>query len=803
MPQNPSFPQLSCPHRIAPQTDCAAHRSQKHSMKLTLPQRTPGYRLPTALAAMACALAGLVQAKEMSPESIRAKAGEIDRLVTQNLEKQKIQPTAAVTDEVFVRRIYLDIAGRIPTLRETTEFLADPAADKRAKLIDSLLASDGYVQNFTNYWSDILRVKSRLTQGNSQPAGEAYLGWLQESLKANKPYDQMVQEMLTAKGKTYENGAVGYYIRDYNMPLDNMAMTTQVFLGTSMVCAQCHNHPFDKWTQMDYYQMAAHSNGMTGTNGLANPLLAEAFYGRSSKAKKNKKGGDVMAMDGMMAEMMGGLARRDVTRAMSEIMRPLRYNTVVDQDKPLRLPKDYQYKDAKPNAVIEPLIPASFSKDGNIVQNGARPIDAYAQWVASKDNPRFTLVIANRLWKKALGLGVIEPVDEITDSTVPSNPQLMTLLEGTMKDLNYDMKEYLRIIYNSATYQRAAYAKDVELGEVYHFPGPLLRRMSAEQIWDSMVALYKPAPDTPSMNTRIERESVIRKVEWLDRSLNALTPQELAAGAAHVVSVQKQLATDVRKAQQQLTEATKNKDEDAIREAKKVVTNQRRAIDIAAEEIIYSLGFKKFAELARDGKLKEQVDDADFAREIAQVIKGKNGTDLRVDDALKILAKQQRARLTAAQTQRLKKDAEMLKAETQGEMTALRAWENFRDLYMVRAADLRSPAPNGHFLREFGQSDRELVQNSNDEASVGQALMLLNGKTFSQLLNPYTMISRALRRAQTTDETIDTVYLSLFSRKATAEEKALLAPVVEGKGNIGKGDALWAALNTRQFYFIQ
>ena len=773
-------------------------------MKSTLIKTTPSYRLPTALAAMACALAGLASAKEMSLADVQAKAQQIDQMVSAKLAKEKIDPTAPVTDEVFVRRIYLDISGRIPTLKETTDFLADKSANKRAELIDALLASDGYVQNFANYWSDILRVKSQLTQGNSQPAGAAYINWLRESLKTNKPYDEMVREMLTASGKTYENGAVGYYIRDYNMPLDNMAVTTQVFLGTSMVCAQCHNHPFDKWTQMDYYQMAAHSNGMTGTNGLSNPLLAEAFYGSTSKAKKSKKGApgvDSMMMDSSMA----GLQKKDVTRAMSEILRPLRYNTVLDQTdkRALRLPHDYKYDDAKPKAVVEPVIPASFSNDGKIVKEGQKPIAAYAQWMASKENPRFTLVIANRLWKKAMGLGVMEPVDEITDSSVPSNPALMTFLEDTMKELNYDMKPYLRIVFNSSTYQRAAYTKDVEMGEVYHFPGPLLRRMSAEQIWDSMVALYKPAPDAPSLDSKVDRETTIRKVEWLDRSLNALTGEELAAGAAKVASVQKQLSADVRKAQEDLTEATKNKDDAAIRAAKKVVSNQRRAIDQAAEDIIYTMGFNKFTQMAKDGKIHELVDDTEFAKEIASVIRSKKGKDLDIDEALAIMGKQQRAKLSAIQQQRLKRDAEQLKVEDKKELAALKAWENYRDRYMMRAADLRFPAPNGHFLREFGQSDRELVQNANNEASVGQALMLLNGKTFTQLLNPFTMISRSLRRAETAEQTIDTIYLSLFSRKATPEEMAVLKPVVEGKGAVGKGDALWAALNTRQFYFIQ
>ncbi len=737
-------------------------------------------------------------ARALSLAEIQAKAAQIDKLVSANLEKQKLQATAPVTDDVFVRRIYLDIAGRIPSLKETNDFLADKATDKRAKLIEELLASDGYTQNFFNYWADILRLRSQLAQGNSQPAGAAYSNWLREALASNKPYDAMVREMVTADGKTYENGAVGFYLRDYNMPLDNMAVTTQIFLGTSMVCAQCHNHPFDKWTQMDYYQMAAHTNGMTGTNGLSNPLLAQAFYGKSSKV--TKKGNAAMS-----AKLPGGLERKDLGKAMTEILRPLRYNTVLDQTdkRKLALPHDYQYTDAKPKSVVEPVIPAAFSKDGKIAKDGEKPVLAYADWMTSKDNPRFTTVIANRLWKKAMGLGLIEPVDEITDSTVPSNPQLMSFLEQTMKDLNYDMKAFLSMIYNSAAYQRSAYTKDVELGEVYHFPGPLLRRMSAEQIWDSIVTLYKPNPDAPSIDAKIQRDSTIREVEWLDRSLNALTPGELAKAAAAIAAKQKQLSADVRKAQEDLTEATKNKDEDAIRAAKRVVSNQRKAIDQAAEEIVFTTGFKKFAELAKAGKLDEQVKDSEFAKEIAIAIKGKEGADLGIDEALAIYNKGVRTKLEELHKTRLKRDAEQLKADSREELTSLKAWENFRDTYMIRSADLRSPAPNGHFLREFGQSDRELVENANEDATVGQALMVLNGKTFTQLMNPYTMISRSLRKAADADSAIDTIYLALFSRKATAEEKELLKPVI-GKNTVtGKGDALWAALNTRQFYFIQ
>ncbi len=756
-------------------------------------------------------LFALVFAAEVSAApDLKATASRIDELVSEKLVKENLKPNAPVTDEVFVRRIYLDIAGRIPTLKETQAFLADTGADKRSRLIDQLLESDAYTQNMFNYWADILRYKSQMVGGGqSAPAGFAYAKWLKEAISKNMHYDEMVRELVSADGKTYTNGAIGFYVRDYNMPLDNMAVTTQIFLGTSMVCAQCHNHPFDKWTQMDYYQMAAYTYGMTATNGLSNPLLAQAVYGGG--APKSKKAKSKVTAGGF--PLPEGMQRGDIGRAMTEILRPLRYNTVLDEShaRALRLPQDYQYTDAKPRAVVEPTIPVAFSKQGAEASGEVRPVDAYAKWMTSKDNPRFTTVIANRLWKKVMGMGLIEPVDEITDSTVPSNPQLMTYLEDTMKALDYDVKAFLRTLYNTASYQRSAYTKDVELGQVYHFPGPLLRRMSAEQIWDSMVALYKPAPDTPSTEAKIAAENAIRRVEWLDRALNSLSPKELQECSIKVAEKQKELSAEVRKAQEALAEANKTKDEAAIRKAKATVNSQRQRLSDAVEEIVYTTGFKKFAEMARQGRLAEFIQDEEFAKEVNLVLKTKKGADLGIDEALGILAKQRRARYEAQVRERMKADAERYAASLQtkkGEdkmKQNLRVWESYRESNYIRAADVRSPAPNGHFLREFGQSDRELVENANDEASVSQALMLLNGKVFSHLMNPFTVISRNMAEARKNgaDDVIDTVYLSLLSRKATEEEKAILREVADDADATDRGDVLWTVLNTRQFFFIE
>jgi Protein of unknown function (DUF1549)/Protein of unknown function (DUF1553) len=714
---------------------------------------------------------------DKAPE-LKATAAKIDQLVLAKLTSEKLTPNALTSDEAFVRRVYLDVVGRIPTKAEALEFLESKDAGKRAKLVDKLLDSDGYVQNYFNFWADVLRIKNGLLPGGQgREAGSAYIQWLKDSLRANKPYDLMVREMLTADGGTYEDGAVGFYMRDYNMPLDNMAVTTQIFLGTQMVCAQCHNHPFDKWTQQDYYQIAAHSYGMTGTNALANQGDVERF---------------------LTASGVRGEERKDVSKAFSEILFRLRFNHISALDKALRLPHDYKYPDAKPEQKIEPVIPASFSKDGKIAKDGEHPILAYSQWMTAKANPRFTLVIANRLWKKVMGLGVIDPVDELTDSTVPSNPQLMEFLEQTMKDADYDMKAYLRILLNTKAYQREAFTKDVEAGVPFYFPGPVLRRMTAEQIWDSIIALAKDNPDEPSQHTIGETMLGLTRIEWMDRTIRALTPAELADGAKQVAAYQRELTADIQK---KTAELKNTKDEEAIRAAKAAAKGQRNRIYEKADEIVFNEGFQKFAKRVSenpDAVAKET--DPEFAGQVASAVKH-YGRIPTMEEALSFVLKEEKAQIAQFYQERRDREAKEWGISKKA-LENFKTFCNFRDYNFIRAADLRNPAPNGHFLRLYGQSDREIVDNSNRDASVMQALTMMNGTLFRNLTSPYSVISREVRKAKSVDETIDAIYLSTLTRHATAEEKEMLRPIATASSE-GKGDILWSVLNTRQFLFIQ
>ena len=394
---------------------------------------------------------------------ILAASRRVDRLIESDYVKHKVKPNPVADDAVFVRRIYLDIIGRIPTHDEAAAFLKSRDPQKRAKLIDKLLDSDGYVSHQFNYWADLLRVRSRMRYAPAQP----YIDFVKNSLRQNKPYDQFVRELLTAEGYTWDNGAAGYYLRDTGMPLDNMSNTAQVFLGTQLVCAQCHNHPFDSWTQKQYYQLAAFT------------------YGIQTRDRRNKRFLEIRQM------YRDGKLNRNTYRSANRIMRPLAYK-VNETSRKLQLPKDYQYDDAKPRQVIDPK--TIFGQDV-VVKPGDSPRMIYARWMTSPKNPRFTAVIANRLWKRAFGIGLIEPVDDLKDGIEPSNPALMKFLVSQVVDLKFDLKQYQRILFNTKTYQREVTVAEVSADDTYYFPGPVLRRLSAEQLWDSLMTMTIPEVD--------------------------------------------------------------------------------------------------------------------------------------------------------------------------------------------------------------------------------------------------------------------------------------------------------------------
>jgi tetratricopeptide (TPR) repeat protein len=579
-----------------------------------------------------------------------ASAKKIDGFIAANYAKHKVTPMPPADDATFVRRIYLDIAGRIPTYQETTKFLASRESDKRTQLIDQLLGSDDYASHFFNYWADVLRYKDRPSE---DVRGEPYRQWIKQSLAKNMPWDEMVHAMLASDGLPWENPATGYLQRDPGMPLDNVNNTIRIFLGTRIGCAQCHNHPFDKWTQKQFYQAAAY---VYGTQTRTNPNDKRFWSDKPGERLKE----EYAAIEQEEED------RRQRSYQFDAQMRSLTKVVFDDVGRKIQLPKDYAYSDAKPGDVVEPK--ALFGSDIK-PKPGETPRQVFARWLTSKDNPRFAVTIANRLWKQVFGAGQIEPVDDMLDSTVAENPELMTFLETEMRRLNFDMKEYLRILFNTETYQRQACTDEVPLGDPYHFPGPALRRMTAEQAWDSFVTLAVAAADYREPPADIYKEA---------------------------------LTVDLNKA--------------------------------VAPDIMVSL---------------KKVSDFDQLRNRSQ---------------------------------------EKFK---------------YKGNLLARASELPAPLPPNHFLRTFGQSDRELIAASSTMGSVPQVLFMFNGQITHMLLEKNSTIYNNIVKKKSISDGVKVVFLTILNREPDAEELATATAQVRNDGPAGYGNVVWSLVNTREFMFVQ
>jgi hypothetical protein len=670
------------------------------------------------------------QAKTIKARNLRYvvnAAQHIDRLVESKLRANGLKPNPPATDEQFLRRIYLQVVGRVPTASETTLFLKSESPGKRRILIDKLLQSEGYVSHNFNYWADILRAKSRMAGD-----GPAYLLWIKESLRQNKPYDLMVKELLGARGYAWENGSVGYYTRDRGMPLDSMALTTRVFLGTRVECAQCHNHPFEDWTRKQFYAMAAYTYGVN----------------------TNLRPGNVQDVQKYIEEKT---RREDATKVMAyqkvaeDFMQPvLRMQGVHETPRELRLPRDYQYEDAKPNSVIEPS--TLFGAELNVGLGGEKR-DAFVDWVISPQNKRFKRVIANRIWKKAMGRGVFEPVDDLREDMDISNPPLMRYLEGEMLQLGYDLKQFQRILYNTRTFHRSMTREAIDPEKPYYFQGPVIRRLSAEQLWDSMLTLTVPDADERALDERVARKQEETKV--MAKARMDSEPDTIYRLAHRVV---------------QLEDFSNKRNEMIVRSMERARKNGNKGL--------YE-NYKKDLEVSKK-RLKKDLDSAYAV----------------ADPSLKSLKDRKGSLLVDSDPR----------------------WKGYGG-NLVRASELSSPAPRGHFLRLFGQSDRESVQNGHQDPVLTQVLALLNGPIFNQIFSDRAVLMKGIAEEATLRDKIEVIFLSTLNRPPSEKETVLMLEELSNYGPVkdngndkvssdkpyikGYRNIISALMNTRQYMFLQ
>lgn len=697
----------------------------------------------------------LAYAKTSNDESndfsneIDVAVSRIDELVDLNLKELGLERNPAISDEVFVRRIYLDIVGRIPTYSELTEFLDSENEDKRALLIDRLLESEGYVSSFYNYWADILRVKSR----GRRTIMVSYQDWIKDSLRENLPYDQFVREMITSEGYVWDDPAVGYYLRDAGMPLDNMSNTAQVFLGTRMQCAQCHDHPFDKWTQKEYYHMAAYTFGLQSQLPYGKvPLSQDLQKIQRAIVQQSVKEGYTREEARKKAQPSG--AQR---RAVRDLILPMTAQAA-EVDRELKLPDDFQYSNGRPKQKVAPKTP--FGEEA-IVGKRDNTREVYANWLTSAENPRFSKVIANRLWKKVMGVGLIEPVDNLTDDTVASNPRLMNYLESVMVDGGFDMRHYLRVVLNTRTYQSEVSGGAPQADDTYHFQGPVLRRMTAEQLWDSILTLAVVDLDDrvgiePQLRKAREGEQQMQdRVERLE-NLDSVTVYGLAK---HLADLEARFLEYEKNYRKNLQNATTEKEKAEIRKEYRKTRSQKNQ---ATEIMLANL----------NGEDTSGMTQTFYQMESGSMSPGYVASDNKSVEKLKAMRRDPR-------------------------------WRGV-SVNMVRASEVVSPAPPGHFLRQFGQSDREIIESSTEEASITQALRLLNGEALNWLVKPNSALSVELQKQSNGRKKMDVIFQSFYSRLPSAKERELVGAQFQSSGNNrGYRQLLSALVNTQEFRFIQ
>ncbi|MFM7607072.1 MAG: DUF1549 domain-containing protein [Prosthecobacter sp.] len=704
--------------------------------------------------------------------SASEQARFIDELLMRDWLSHQVQPNAPCNDETFVRRVHLDIVGRIPTLEETHAFLSSRDAQKRSRLIDSLLVSEGHVSHMFHFWADLLRVQSRANGGQGDMTSKPYLEHVKRRIRENMPYDVFARELLTAQGKVWNNPAIGYYMRDLGMPLDNLSNTTRVFLGTRIECAQCHNHPFDKWTQMQFYQMAAFTYPLeTNFTGIAQQKSANNLM---VAARRNPELATSSRHLGRVFENLGDFVRYSKVAALPERV--------------LKLPHDYVYEDAKPHDLVQAATMLGAPARGDLA--------SFAAWMTSPENPRFTLVIVNRLWKKVFGAALIEPVDELFDHSVASNPVLMKQLEVLMVSLRYDVRAFLRVLYNTRAYQSVVTRAELYAGEPCRFTSPLLRRMSAEQIYDSFVTLIHATPDLPrhhGIDPEMAGKLVYRGK--LSDALDLLSAEEIFSGAMKASEGYEAIQERSKPLREAYTAAQKAKNKPLIEK----LNLEIRSIEFVARTGIHDhVVVPAVARLYEKKTGKPAPPPIPVQKPTMEELKktGQNRAYIEVpgyDMDRRITLEEQNAAKMRAEVFR----AEAIRFGIQDVVAYVKARETqTRD--WPRAADMDSPAPRGHYLREFGQSDRDFIDNASTDASMPQALVLMNSELFESILHPHTQLRLSLSKASTSDEQVEMVYQTLLSRLPTQREKAAWKSC--GLQNIE--DLVFALLNSQQFLFI-
>lgn len=682
------------------------------------------------------------------PQSVFA-AEPIDRSLARENAGLGIQPTPLVNDLAFLRRISVDLIGRIPTEAEIQEYLALPESTRREETIQRLLNDERFVDRWTAFFADMLRIRTRATGGSQ------FLAYVHQSLQENKPYDEMCRELISAQGKVGKTAELGYILGDDADPMALAGSTSQVFLGIRIACAQCHDHPFDVWQRKQFYEFAA-------------------FFGRTKRVESNLTGAiytieqDQNVIQWPPEDEAEPEARTPVrpkfpfemdARDGDHIARliALRSQPAPGED-PAEASIDDLFADAESKIGGNSGLPDGLDVKGEAkkeVKNLNLTDNAYprselreklAELMTDPRNRAFSRNLVNRVWAELIGRGFVEPIDDFSAGNPISHPETLDLLADEFVASGYNFKALVEMIVTSQVYQRSPlYGVDegTRLAAEEAFAAAPMRRMISEALYDSIVQ------------------------------------------AGHLFDVKHPAGANLR-SEWRYTRVAIRKDGEESNNLEQIAQIENSASDSSMQA---GMANSKPMNMKAPGYDLEKAIEFDFD----QALEEKPEVEL------------------AMMEKKSNEELEAEKMQQQASMEYLDRYVRVTYDYNPKfgsAFRMATPANPEHFLRIFGQPGRADLGDFRDEsANMRQALMMLNGQLTHQAarvgdLEPIHKL--LVGEKANLEAAIRLAYREILTREPKAEDLAFAHEIIDAAKNpvAGMADLRWVLLNSHEFRFL-
>ncbi len=420
-------------------------------------------------------------AEPVSPADIKKNALAIDKIVAANFRKNKIQVPETTDDPTFLRRAFLVSVGRIPTPQEALQFIELEHPQKRDLLINYLYNSDGYKSHMTNWMYDLFTIREGYGSGAGSTSNAPLIDWIRNAVDTNKPWDEFCKELLTTKGNAYiTSGAAGYFAKGDAID-DHLSNTLRIFTGVRLECAQCHDDPFQEWEQMDFYQFKAFVDGPTTYSGKAR------YNGINSKLVQLRLNNPEEFQNTPAGSAQGLLY------AMNSV---LRYGINENKGRGrVKLPNNYAYRDADPGETVSARAAFGAKVRLSDKKDDFSSLDKFADWMVNDQTHNFAITISNRLWNRVMGISLTPVAGDYVTPRDTNFPLLMGKLSQIIKEYDYDLNAFQKTLMSTRTFQFVSSPKNLKNGEKNALDGRRAIRMSAEQVWDSLLSLASTQPD--------------------------------------------------------------------------------------------------------------------------------------------------------------------------------------------------------------------------------------------------------------------------------------------------------------------